>query len=275
MEILRSNEDKKIVINPITDFSIDLGWEENFKDYEDDALRKIINPIENYETVRYIHKDYAMPLYNSQRQCDIWYEFDFLSGGTYQPNYEFEGISLSENAKMLKQSTESYFRLEFYKTPSTLINGIEVPDPPNRTNRRLVMTRNLTLPLGERYFDTTINDNIFLPVFMGSNFRNKENMYMFWFKDDSAFDETELTGTTFWMTAKFYNADDGTIIDFVNKNLINTGTTVNERIGMSGNPILFYEKTNTNIVRDINESEDLYYKVIIDRSDYSYIVLRY
>lgn len=264
MEILRNNEDKKIIINPITDFSIDLGWEENFADYENETLKKIINPIENYETVRYIHKEYPIPLYNSEKQCDIWYYFYFLTGGTYVQNYETVGISLHDNARMLKQSTESFFRLEFYKTP----NG----DVPNRINRRLVMTRNLTLPLGEKYFNTTIKDNIFIPIFMGSNFKNKENMYQFWFKDDTAFDETELTGTTFWMTAKFYNANDGNIIDFVNKN-VNNSTPVNERVGMSGNPILFYEKGI--VGNEVNESEDLYYKVIIDRTDYSYIVERF
>lgn len=264
MEILRSNDDKKIIINPITDFSIDLGWEENFADYESDALRKVINPIENYETVRYTHKEYPIPLYNSEKQNDIWYYFYFLTGSTYVQNYETVGISLHENAAMLKQSTESFFRLEFYKTP----NG----DLPTRMNRRLVMTRNLTLPLGEKYFNTTINDNIFLPVFMGSNFRNKENMYQFWFKDDTPFDETELTGTTFWMTAKFFNANDGSIIDFVNKN-VNLSTPVNERVGMSGKPILFYEKGIPG--NEVIESEDLYYKVIIDRTDYSYIVERF
>ena len=265
MEILRSNTDKQIIINPISDFSIDLGWEENFAEYEDEALKKVINPVENYETVRFTHKEYPMPLYNSEKQCDIWYYFYFLTGGTgYNQNYETVGISLSENAKMLKQSTESFFRLEFYKTPSDAL--------PNRTNRRLVMTRNLTIPLGEKYFDTTINDNIHIPVFMGSNLRNKENMYQFWFKDDTAFNETELTGTTFWMTAKFYNADDGSIIDFVNKN-VNLSSPTNERVGMSGKPILFYEKGISGA--EVNESEDLYYKVIIDRSDYSYIVLRF
>jgi hypothetical protein len=166
---------------------------------------------------------------------------------------------------MTKQSTESFFRLEFYKTPNNSL--------PNRTNRRLVMTRNLSIPLGEKYFNTIINDNVFIPIFTGSNFRNKENMYHYWFKDDTVFDDTELTGNTFWVTVKLYNADDGSIVDFVNKNLITTGTTIAERVGMSGNPIIFYEKSNNG--QEIVESLDLYYQVIIDRSDYTYQVLRY
>ena len=239
MKILKNGSDLNITLNPIQNSNIDLGWEENFKDYEDDVLRQIINPIENYETVRFTHKEYPMPLYTSQSQCDIWYSFKFYSGGTYNQDYQSVGITLSENSKMLKQSTESFFSLEFYKTPNN--------DLPNRTNRRLVMTRNLSLPLGERYFNTTIKDHIYIPIFTGSNFRNKENMFLFWFKDDSAFNETNLTGTTFWMTSKFYNAKDGSIMDFVTSDL-----------GSS----------------DVDETNNMYYKVVIDRTNCTYQVFK-
>ena len=241
MKILKGSVDLNIILNPIQDINIDLGWEENFKEYEDDALRQIINPIENYETVRFAHKEYPIPLYTGETQCDIWFSFYFYSGGTYNQDYQSVGISLNENSKMLKQSTESFFKLEFYKTPSN--------DSPNRTNRRLVMTRNLSLPLGEKYLHPTLKDHIFIPIFTGSNFRNKENMYLFWFKDDTAFNETELTGTTFWMTSKFYNSNDGIIMDFVKTDL--TGTT------------------------EVNETIDMYYKVVLDRTDYTYQIYRY
>ena len=71
-------------------------------------------------------------------------------------------------------------------------------------------------------------------------------MYFFWFEDDSPFEGTSITGNTFYMTAKFYNAKDGTVIDFVNQTL----------------------SPSTPIV----EESHIYYKVIIDRTDYSYQV---
>jgi hypothetical protein len=120
---------------------------------------------------------------------------------------------------------------------------------PDRTNRRLVFAKNLSLPLGEKFLYTTLNGYIYLPVFMGSNYKNKENMYLFWFTDESAFDETELTGNTFYMTAKFYNAKDGSILDFTT-----TGLTANQQL---------------------IETRDMYYKMEIDRSDYSYQIYRY
>ena len=115
---------------------------------------------------------------------------------------------------------------------------------------------------------------MYVPVFFGSSMRNKENMYLFWFHDDTVLEETELTGTTFFMTAKFYNSFDGSKVPFANKEITDTSSIVEEqdlyfqvemdrtntptyhytiseyngtspytsnRKGMSGDPIKFYE----------------------------------
>jgi len=232
MEILRKNENLNIIINGEQDFQTNLGWQENLIQFEDEVLSSIINPIENYETVRYIHSPYTCN--SSPNQTDIWYYFHFLDNqNTYYNglDYSLVGISPEENSKMLRQSTESFFRLEFYKTPNN--------EPPTRINRKLVFTRTLTLPLGEKYFYTTLRDYIHVPVFMGSNYKNKENMYLFWFQDESVLNGTTFTGNTFFMTAKFMNAKDGTINDFVNKRFFTSHTT--------------------------KEEDDMYYKVVIDK----------
>ena len=249
MEILRKDENQNLIINKEQDFLNDLGWQENMIQFEDEVLSTIINPIENYETVRYIHKPYNTTVSGlTFSQTDIWYNFYFVSGTSYTQDYNVMGIDTHENAKMLKEATQSFFRLEFYKTPH--ISGTTY-EPPTRVNRKLSFAKNLSLPLGEKYFYTgnNINEDIFFPVFMGSNYRNKENMYLFWFQDESVLSETVLSGDTFWMTAKFFNANDGTIIDFVNR------------------PIF------SNV--EINEANDMYYKLVIDRTDYSYQYFRY
>jgi hypothetical protein len=249
MKILRSDENLNLVFNQETDSQNNLGWEESMIQFEDEVLSTIINPIENYETVRYIHKPYNTTLSGlTFSQTDIWYNFYFVSGTSYTQDYNIVGIDTHENAKMLKQATESFFRLEFYKTP--FVSGTTY-EAPTRINRKLAFAKNLTLPLGEKYFYTgnNINEDIFFPVFMGSNYRNKENMYLFWFQDESVLSGTVLSGDTFWMTAKFYNANDGSIIDFVNR------------------PI-------SNIV-EVIENTDMYYKLVIDRSDYTYQYYRY
>ena len=213
MKILSNTNDLTISMNMEQDFKTDLGWEEGALQMEEQILSEIINPIENYETVRYIHKPYDVTKSGTTfQQTDIWFSFYFLNGSTYVNDYEPTGLSNKENALMLKQTVKSFFRLEFFKTPNSV--------KPDRTNRKLVFAKNLSLPLGEKYFHTTLNDYIFLPVFMGSNYRNKENMYLFWFDNESVLTDTNLSGTT---TLDQYVFGTGTTIQtilFTNENNI-------------------------------------------------------
>jgi hypothetical protein len=265
MEILRKTTNQNIILNSEQTFKTDLGWTENAEILEKEILYEIINPTENYETVRYIHQPYDVSTSRDTtfQQTDIWFYFYFnrygydftnpitpiLTGVTREQDYQLVDFTIQENALMLKQSTESFFRLEFYKTPND--------EAPNNTNRRMVFAKNLALPLGEKIFYTgttsgstiSLNDYIYFPVFTGSNYRNKENMYFFWFTDDSPFSETTITGNTFYMTAKFYNAKDGSVIDFTNKDLPFTDNIV--------------------------EENDMYYKVIIDRTNFSYQIFEF
>jgi hypothetical protein len=241
MKILRNDNNNKILLQKEQSFRTDAGWEGDMQELETQTLKKIINVIENYETVRYIHNPYTgSTLPTGLRQTDIWFQFYFLSGATYVQDYDPTGLSSKENVEMLAQFKNSFFRLEFFKTPNNAA--------PDRTNRRLVFAKNLSLPLGEKYFYEELGNLIFKPVFMGSNYRNSENMYLFWFQDDTALNETTLTGNTFWMSAKFYNAEDGSILDFV--------------------------KTDIGSAQ-VNESNDMYYKMVIDRTNYSYELYRY
>lgn len=271
MKIRLTNEDLNFVLNSDHTSKTELGWSDSFQQYEDESLREIINPVENYETVRYIHEPYTGITVNTNlTQSDIWFYFYFISGSTYVQNYEPTGLSNSENASLLRQASKSFFRLEFYKTPND--------EPPTRNNRKLVFSKNLTIPLGEKFYLTANNFNkeIFVPVFNGSNYKNKENMYLFWFADDSAFSETTITGNTFFMAARFLNSKDGSVVEFTNKNLAidNSGLT-NGRIGLKNNPVKFYEKGITGSV-DIEEPNDMYYKVTINRNNgYTYKIERY
>jgi hypothetical protein len=256
MKIVQQDSDLSLNLNIQTDFKLDLGREDNLKEFETETLKDVINPIENYETSRFIHQPYSGISSNpNDLQSDIWFQFYFYNNLTPPThfggmNYEFVGISKSENMKMLKQATESFFRLEFYKVPEG--------EKPEKVNRRLVFARNLSLPLGERVLGRVDDgyqtvedwDYLYVPIFVGSNYRNKENMYIFWFQDDTSFEaEPILTGNTFFMSARFFNADDGTIINFANKDKL--------------------------ITDNISENDDIYFEVEIDKSDYSYQVFRY
>lgn len=142
MKILRKSGDYNVILNQENDFQTNLGWEEGLDIFEDEILTTIINPIDNYETIRYIHEPYDTDLNGTTvNQCDIWFKFHFIDANTSYNNgldYSLVGISPKDNANMIKTSTESYFRLEFFKTPNN--------EPPTRMNRKLVFSKNLQLP---------------------------------------------------------------------------------------------------------------------------------
>lgn len=244
MKILKNDLAKNILLNEETTFKMDLGWEENMRDYEKEVLKTIINPTENFETIRYTHKPYFSS--NNIEQTDIWFYFHFYNGNPSDPytgglDYQYAGITPQENQLLLRQASQSFFRLEFYKVPSG--------ETPNRINRKLVFSRNLSVPLGEKVFYTELNEYIHVPVFVGSNYRNKENMYLFWFQDDTVLNGSIYSGETFYMTARFFNTKYGSIYGFTNKPEIPNAP--------------------------INEDTDLYYEVIIDKSDYTYNIYQY
>lgn len=244
MKILRITEDSNIIINQETTFQTNVGWSENFVDYEQDMLNKITNEIENYETVRYIHKSYNSTTNGiTINQSDVWFYFYFINNGIYVQNYEATDLTNSENASLLNQATNSFFRLEFYKTPNN--------ESPDRSNRKLVFAKNLTLPSGEKFFCTkdNLNELIYVPVFTGNNYRNKENMYFFWFQDETPYDDTPYTGNTFWMTAKYFNSKNGDILDFTNSCMSSS--------------------------EQVDETKDLYYQVEIDRVNNTYEMFYY
>lgn len=244
MELLKISGDTTILIQNQISNQINLDWSESFKDYEEQLLERLINDPNNYETVRYIHSPYSgITTDNNLKQTDIWFYFYFISGTNYVQNYEAIGLSSKDNSLLTKQTTNSFFRLEFYKT----LNN----ESPDRSNRKLVFAKNLTIPSGEKFFLTkdNLNELIYVPVFNGSSYRNKENMYMYWFQDDTPLDTTLYTGNTFWFTAKYFDAITGDIIDFLNKCHSNT-----------------YQ---------IQENKDMYYQMVIDRSDFSYKIYSY
>ena len=241
MKILQNTLNQTILLNSEDNFRTDLGWEESFQEFEQDTLKSIINPVENFETVRYIHSGYTGM--NNIYQTDIWFYFYFCNTGSPQThtgglNYEYIGLSAQDNAKILRGKNNGFFRLEFYKVPEG--------ENPNSSNRKLVFTKHLPISLGEKIYYTPASDYIYVPIFTGSNYRNKENMFFYWFQDDTVLSGTLISGDTFYMTAKFFNVIDGSTTSFLNK-----------------------DKLTTDI---INEEEDVYNKVIINRTDYSYII---
>lgn len=242
MEIVRSDLNKNIIINTETEFIPNINWNDTVQKFEQDTLQDIINPKLNFETSRFIHQPYNSS--NGITQNDLWFYFYFYSdnGTTHQGglNYEFVGLSSIENSKLTVNTSESFFRLDFYKIPTLSDDTLDY------FNKKLVFTKNLKIPLGEKIFYKTINDYIYVPIFMGSNYRNDENMNIYWFSDDTVLSDSKLTGNTFYMTARYFNSIDGSVYNFT--------------------------KTGVAIGDTHSESDNTYYTVTINRNDNTYYI---
>ena len=210
--------------------------------YEQEILKSIINPNLNFETSKYVHEPYLST--NGVLQDDIWFYFYFYSdsGLTHNGglNYEHVGLSLDENSKLTVNTSESFFRLDFYKIP--ILDDLSL----DYLNKKLVFTKNLRLPLGEKIYFKPINEYVYVPIFHGSSIINEENMSFYWFDDDNVLSDQTLTGDTFYVSAKYFNSIDGSIYSFTKNDL-----TIN----------------------DIpKESGDTYYKVTINKANKTYFI---
>lgn len=232
----------------------DLGWEMGLNEFIEHKMKDIINPIENYETIKYIHGLYDLTIGGHPlKQRDIFYHFHFIDpDGGYTQDYNVIGLTYMENSMLLRETKKSFFKLEFYKTKNN--------ESPTKYNRILVSSKMISIPLGEKTFFDPINDTIHSPVFRGGSVKNTEIMNFYWFEDESNIISDEYTGDTFWMYGKFYNSDNGDILGFstienetpteddlyYQLKLYTNGTyeiTNNgERIGTKDNPIKFFEK---------------------------------
>lgn len=234
MKILNKKQNINLLILNENYNKIDLDWENNFKEYENDALNKVINPLENYEMSIFNFNSYLL---DSQYLInDLHIKFLFENNNNYQNFYQSIGFINKDIYTNNDYFKKSFFRLEYYKTENDIL--------PTKSNRRLVTTKTINLNDGEMYLDTNINEYIYKPYFISSTVLNKSINNFFWFQDDTVVKNSNLGYNIFWITAKFFNAKNGFIYDFINNN-------------------------NQN---DIDESYDVYYKLILN-DNYTYTLL--
>lgn len=235
MEIINNKKEINLTISHDFNSKVDLGWEENFLEYEKDIIKKVINPLDNYEMDLYNFNPYSL---NSQYLInDLHIKFFFFKS-TYQNNFYNIGFLNKDIYTNSEYFTKSLFRIEYYKTENNVL--------PTKTNRRLVSTKIINLNDGEFYLDSTLNEMIYIPYYIASTNKNKSINNFYWFQDNSVLKNSNLDYENFWITAKFFNAKDGIVYDFTNK----------------------IKQT------EIDETNDIYFKMILN-DNYTYSILNF
>lgn len=170
------------------------GIEEGYKDYEETVLDEILNK-SDFETTRFEHEEY-------NNKSSINYRFDFFNSGASVYINSYIGKFTPEQVYYYSnQFSNSFFKLDFYNTPdtSTQKNYLTVILP---TQQGLTETVVLNPSTSAGQFV-----NIKKPAFQLDYVGDKEGFFIYWLKKRDFIDLS-----TFYMTAKFFDAETGVFI---------------------------------------------------------------
>ena len=248
------------------DIPIELKWDYTGQDqsielYEEDVVREVIGAGYDFEVNRFPHAPEP-----TTQKTDINYDFYFYSGGSlnesasWNQSYLGEGFTAEDIYYFRNNFSNSFFKLDFYDTvdAKTQVNyfTIIIPTQQGSTIDFIVNNKNVKIKI---------------PKFKLDYVGDREGFFIYWLKN-----LTFVPINTFYMTAKFYNADKGEFVkmmnkpqssingdkynfdvitlyyyrvvcDYVNLNYSVHDITNNQRVGIT-TPITWYEYVNPPIV---------------------------
>ena len=261
----------------------EVGREDLIKTYEDDVVRKVINPTKDYEITRYRHA----PLDDgSDNSPEIYYEFMFYDSiqSTWNTNpsasvsppppfaYNFQGYTNEEIAANTSDLNKSFFKLDFYDKVDKpkqkfYMSSLFSPIRGNRLNLDSIdldcdyggaanadwTTLGMNEPdspitnmsNGSIIYDTT--RDVLIPTFTLDMDNKSSGYFFYWLKNKEL-----INIKHFFISAKFFNARDGVITRFLNQ----LPSTLPATKMNSFDPIAY-----------------LYYRVQINQTNYTYKVL--
>jgi hypothetical protein len=185
-------------------FNPSVGREDALQRIDRETLAQILNPIRDYETVRYQHAPYS---FSGKTRDDLYLCFYFYDkdNNNFVNDYTPTGLGKTKNITITKESSQSFFKLDYYDSPDPAV-------------QKLLFTKIYPVAFGNKILADDIEEYTYIPSFHGNTMESTENFFIFWFQDNPRY-----TGTTFYVTANFYNSEDGRIIPFLNKGLQNIG----------------------------------------------------
>lgn len=209
-KIVTGNEE---YINIPLEITFDMeGRGDMIRDWEEEVIKDILNPINDFETTKFANKEYNV---NNTLKTEINYEFNFfnyltppLSATTSDWGSDYENASFtdSEIYYFANSFKNSFFKLDFYDTNQTenqtILLSIIIP-----TQQGVKEPGTIGPPLNQTSVE--VKKPKFVLDYTGSD---KEGFYVYWLKDRNYLDINQ-----FYVSAKFFNAKKGQFIRMVNK----------------------------------------------------------
>jgi len=248
VQILLNNRPKEIVI-PLESTWDMYGQQDGIEQYEASIIEEILNTDQDFEVSRFEHKSYPT---QTKEATSIHYEFWLYNptlvntastitaiSGTWENSYT---TKFSKNEIYFQRANfkKSFWKLDLYDSPSSIQqqNYITIILP---THQGLLQTTQIG------FFPNIL---IKKPKYVLDYLGDKEGFFIYWLKKRNYLDLD-----TFYMSAKFFNADIGQFIRMMNTPQTNLSNT--------SNPFTF------------DQEQYFYYKVKLDYLTQKYEVFTY
>jgi len=172
-----------------------LGLDMAIEEYEKTVITEVIGVGRDFEVSRFEH----LPATATTNNTEINYEFYFYSGGSlndinnWRINYLGEGFTPQEVYYYENNFSNSFFKLDFYDTPD---------EKAQKNYLTIILPTQQGLYMETQMQRTLVN--IKKPKFVLDYVGDKEGFFIYWLKK-----RTFLDVSTFYMSAKFYNAKTG------------------------------------------------------------------
>lgn len=227
---------KDIDFNIPVDINFDvLGRENLIQQYENKVVNDVINPVDDFEIVRFGHKSYILPEEPSsdiavpsslQIATKIDYEFLFFNRNlpietttlvnsylwvnnyhfTDIPTFSGETFSYDEIRRLSNNFKRSFFKLDLYDTDDLETQQIYITLilPTTQSIKKII-----TPTIGQPQVDNIPTQ---IPKFSLDYVGNKEGFFIYWLRNP-----TYLNINKFYMSAKFFNAKTGQFVRMLNR----------------------------------------------------------
>jgi hypothetical protein len=199
-------------------FPIQLDWDysgldQAIDEFEVEAINKVIGVGRDFEVTRFAHA----PQTGATDDTFVQYQFYFHSGGTSVNNvnnwsidYRQEGFTAQQIFYYNNNFSNSFFKLDLY-------DSLDEKKQTNYVTIILPTQQGLTM-------DAIMNKTLVKikkPDFVLDYVGDKEGFFLYWLKK-----RTFLNIRTFYMTAKFYDAEKGVFVKMMNMpQSVSSGTT--------------------------------------------------
>lgn len=192
-------------VNNSINIPINLDWEyldteTDIVAFQDKAIKELLASDKDFEVNRFAHADF-------QNSTEINYEFYFYEGSglsnvnNWKIDYRAEGFTTQEIYYYANSFRNSFFKLDLY-------------DSPLETEQTNYITIIIPTQQGERMDTLMQTTNVFIrkPKFILNYVGDKEGFFIYWLKKRNFLDIS-----TFYMSAKFYDARTGFFLRMMNK----------------------------------------------------------